>query len=635
MRLAFGRICHDWALPLLSLGRTGIPRRCLFPLSSRVSGFMKQEHKFILQSFRKFWPTIALAFVFSVASSVFEGLSIGMLIPFLQNLFGDGGEAFRTGWEWFDLQVLGVETSKISQLYRICGLILLSTWLRTGLGYTASLFGIKARQKVQEDLRMRAVDQLLDLPVRFYSSVQTGEVLNTLTSELKRVGNSLTVSLGVFKQSSQLVVYFAFMAWVSWKLSLFAGVVFGALALGLNGLISSIRAGGQSITEANGTFFSRAEQLLAGIKTVFAYNMEDYERRRLGQAIKQIRDAVVETRKRGTAVTPISQIVVSTVLVVIIAVATQFLVMPGTLSLASFLAFLFALFRVMPLTHALNNQRGKWAQFDAAITNVGDLLRRSDKHYLKEGNRRLTAFRRSITFDDVWFSYEPGEPVLKNINLEVRHGELTALVGASGAGKSTLVDLIPRFYDPNSGRVLIDGVDIRKFKISSLREKIATVSQDTHIFNDTVTENITYGVQDCSMEEIREVAHQANALTFIEELSEGFDTVLGDRGVKLSGGQRQRIAIARALLQNPEILILDEATSDLDSISEKLIQESLDRLMQNRTVIAIAHRLSTIQNADQVLVLEDGEIVERGDYETLLNREGQLWEYHKVQHQFS
>lgn len=592
---------------------------------------MRQEHNYILQSFRKFWPLIAAAFALSMASAVFEGLSVGMLIPFLQNLFGESASTFRTGWAWFDQYVLGVQTSKISQLYRICGLILLSTWLRSGLGYLSSFYGIKARQCVIEDLRMRVIDQLLEVSLRFYSSTRTGALINTLSNELNRVGRSLTVTLNFSKQIFLLIVYFTFMSLVSWKLSLFVVVIFIMLGYGLKGLIRSIRAGGADITEANEQFMSLAEQFLAGVKTVAAYNMQDYERDRLAEATKNIERSIVETRKRSVAVNPISQAVVSAVLVVVIALATQFLVMPGLLSLAAFLAFLFALFRVMPVAYNLNQQRGEWASFDAAIRKFGALLRRDDKPYLPNGNRTAPELRHGIEFHSVWFEYEPDRPVLKNVNLEIRHGEVTALVGSSGAGKSTLADLIPRFYDPTKGRILLDGVDLREFDVSSLRAKMAIVSQDTHIFNDTVSMNIAYGSPNCTMEEIKHAAGQANALEFITEMSSGFDTVLGDRGMKLSGGQRQRIAIARALLQDPEILILDEATSDLDSISEKLVQRSLHRLMKGRTVIAIAHRLSTIEHAEQVLVLEEGEIVERGTYDELLNQKGKLWEYHNVQ----
>jgi subfamily B ATP-binding cassette protein MsbA len=230
------------------------------------------------------------------------------------------------------------------------------------------------------------------------------------------------------------------------------------------------------------------------------------------------------------------------------------------------------------------------------------------------------------------FGYDPGELVLHNISLTIEQGKMTALVGASGAGKSTLADLIPRFYDPTQGKILIDGVDLREFDINSVRRRLAVVSQDTFIFNTSVRNNIAYALEGVDEEAIREAARLANALEFIEDMPEGFETQLGDRGVRLSGGQRQRIAIARALLRNPEILILDEATSALDSVSERLIQESLEKLSVGRTVIAIAHRLSTIVRADKVVVLEQGHIVEQGTYDELLQQHGKLWQYHQMQH---
>jgi subfamily B ATP-binding cassette protein MsbA len=239
---------------------------------------------------------------------------------------------------------------------------------------------------------------------------------------------------------------------------------------------------------------------------------------------------------------------------------------------------------------------------------------------------------RRVVFDSVDFAYESDRLVLKDINVEMKTGSTVALVGGSGAGKSTLADLIPRFYDPTRGRALLDGTDLRELDLHSLREKIGIVSQNTYIFNDTLRANIGYGNLDADFDAIQRAARQANALEFIEEMDEGFDTVLGDRGVRLSGGQRQRIAIARALLRDPEILILDEATSSLDSVSEKLVQQSLDTLMEGRTVIAIAHRLSTVENADWVIVLEKGRVVEQGPYADLLQRKGWLWKYHRMQY---
>jgi ABC-type multidrug transport system fused ATPase/permease subunit len=263
---------------------------------------------------------------------------------------------------------------------------------------------------------------------------------------------------------------------------------------------------------------------------------------------------------------------------------------------------------------------------------IKELLRTDNKTYFQNGTIEFLGLKRSIELMDIDFSYNVDRLILKNITLSIKRGQLTAIVGASGAGKTTLADLIPRFYDPTAGRILIDGVDLRQIEIKSFRRKLAVVSQDTFIFNTSVYNNITYGTEDATEAAIHKAAQLANALEFIKEMPEGFETTLGDRGIRLSGGQRQRIAIARALLRDPEILILDEATSALDSISERLIQESLENLSVGRTVIVIAHRLSTISNADQVVVLDRGEIVEQGSYQELLRQREYFWKYHQMQY---
>jgi subfamily B ATP-binding cassette protein MsbA len=268
-----------------------------------------------------------------------------------------------------------------------------------------------------------------------------------------------------------------------------------------------------------------------------------------------------------------------------------------------------------------------------AVENIKDLLKTDDKIYFQNGALRFPGFKRSIDLVSVDFDYSPDQRVLHNITLSIKQGEMTALIGSSGAGKTTLADLIPRFHDATDGYIYIDEVDIRKFDINSLRSQIAVVSQNTFIFNTSVGNNIAYGTPKATEIEIKEAARLANALEFILEMPEGFDTQLGDRGVRLSGGQRQRIAIARALLKNPEILILDEATSALDSVSERLIQESLEKLSVGRTVIAIAHRLSTIAKADKVVVLEQGKIVEQGAYQELLQQRGKFWQYYQIQNE--
>ena len=292
---------------------------------------------------------------------------------------------------------------------------------------------------------------------------------------------------------------------------------------------------------------------------------------------------------------------------------------------------MFVLFRLVPLISQINQNRETLNSFHGSVSNIKELLRRDNKIYLTNGTIPFTQLKHRIEFVATDFGYNPDELVLKNINLIIVKGQTTALVGASGAGKTTLVDLITRFYDPVRGQVLIDGIDLRELEINSLRRQMGIVSQDTFIFNTSVRENIAYGLENIDESAIIEVARQANAWEFIQELPQGMETILGDRGVRLSGGQRQRIAIARAILRDPEILILDEATSALDSVTERLIQQSLDRLTQGRTVIAIAHRLSTIIQADKVVVIKEGSIVEEGSYAELIARKGELWKYHQMQ----
>jgi len=392
-----------------------------------------------------------------------------------------------------------------------------------------------------------------------------------------------------------------------------------------------VKEQGNELSSSSSSFTSTISEYIDGVRTVIAYNQQEREQKRLYGAIQRYADVVISITKRSLLIQPLSQAVISTALILLVAYAVQALVIPGKMEVAFLLTFLFAMFRMMPIAHNLNGLRGKWAANQAGLERVAELLRTDNKPYLKDGMLRTPALSEAIEFNHASFGYGNGQTVLHDLNFRVRKGEMTALVGASGAGKSTLVKLIPRLYDPDSGSVTWDGTDLRDFQVQTLRDRVAIVSQSTHIFNDTVRANIAYGKPEASLEEIILAADQANASSFIREMEDGFDTILGDRGVRLSGGQRQRISIARALLKDPEILILDEATSDLDSVTEQMVQQSLERLMQGRTVIAIAHRLSTIENADQVVVLEDGRVVEQGTYDDLVHERGHLWKYHKVQ----
>ena len=582
-------------------------------------------------SFRKFWYLIAGTIGFSLLSASFEGLGVGLIIPFLQNLTNDSGEGFKTGLEWVDTNLLGVGKPQSTRMYIICGVIVGSTILRGLFGYLAGYCGVKGRASVVEDLRMKVIDQLRSVSLAYFSNTRSGNIVNLLTNEMSRVAVSFNTMTVLSSQGAMVIIYLALMLLISWKLTLVVSVFFLVLSLSLSSIIGGIREEGKGITSSSSQFVSTVTEFIAGIKTVAAFNTQEYERERLLKETQGVADAVVRTARLSVMVRPLVQVLVSVLLVAIVVLAIQMF----NLEVALLLAFIFALMRMMPAILQINSERGKFAQSSAAFSNLSAMLNEEDKPYILDGDLQAPPLKNGIELRNLSFGYEPGELVLRNLDLKINRGSTIAIVGGSGAGKTTIADLIPRFHDPTEGQVLWDGVDLKEYNVQSLRNRIAVVSQDTFIFHDTVTNNIAYGLDDVPLSRVVEVAELANAREFIEEMPEKFNTILGDRGVRVSGGQRQRLAIARALLRDPEVLILDEATSALDSISERLVQESLERLMSGRTVIAIAHRLSTLENADWVVVVEDGQIVEQGPYKSLLEKKGRLWTYHALQFQLS
>ena len=579
---------------------------------------------------RLFILTLLLTFL----GAAFEGVGLGLLIPFIESLVQPDAEPFRTGIELIDTYVLAVDASTESRLLWVSGLILGSIFLRAGLGYAGSLANVRLKQNIIAKLRREVIDQVQSVSLRFFAKLRTGDVINTLTSEVSRVNSLFSVSHTLLVRTSMALVYGAAIFTLSWPLALSALVLCGILFLIMNRFIGYLREYGRKIPKANAEVTSIATEMIQGIRTVIISGTQEFEADRFRKATDRVRQLSIDLNVKTQLIGPIQQAVSSTALIAIIIVAVQYFVLPGYLSAAMLLTFLFALFRLLPLIQQLNGLRGQWASQRGSLENLAAFLSDEDKPQLPNGSIWLDSFDSAIELEQVWFAYDPGEMILKDINFTIHHSETVAFVGASGAGKSTLADVIARLYDPTKGRVLLDGIDMREYELDSLRDKISVVSQDTFLFNDTVANNLTYGLEDVPAEQMRWAAEQSNALDFIENLENGFDTLLGDRGTRLSGGQRQRIAIARALLRDPKILILDEATSALDSVSEKLVQEALKRLMQDRTVVVIAHRLSTIEHADKVIVIEDGEVVEKGSYDELIARRGQLWEYHRTQYQY-
>ena len=596
----------------------------------KTTNFWKDNY-LILREFKHFRKVAILALVFSFFAALLEGVSIGLLLSFLQSLTSPDAKPIHTGIGWFDIWVLGVNTSAASRLYRISALILLSVWIRSAFNYLSQVYIELTQLNLVERLRQQIFEQFQALSLSYFTTTKSGELINTITTETERIKYAIT---GVAYLLTRILIgttYLASMFLLSWQLSIISVMLFSLLTVGLSTLNGRVREVSFATSAANGQFISIAIEFINGIRTVQAFATQNFERKRYYDAVSSIVSTSTKVVRRTAIVKPLAEGFGTTILIGLITTAYAVFVTRGWLEVASLLTFLFVLFRLVPILQDVNVTWANLASLQGAVDNIKELIGTDNKEYFQNGNVEFAGLEHSIDLVSVDFAYDSSHWVLNNITLTIERGQMTALVGASGAGKTTLADLIPRFYDPIQGKILMDGVDLRQFEINSLRQKLAVVSQDTFIFNASVRDNIAYGTEGATESAVKEAARQANALEFIQQMPEGLDTQLGDRGVRLSGGQRQRIAIARALLRDPEILILDEATSALDSVSERLIQESLEKLSVGRTVIAIAHRLSTIVRADKVVVLEQGHIVEQGGYQELLKQRGHLWKYHQMQ----
>jgi len=590
-----------------------------------------QNNRVILREFKHFRVVAILAIVFSALAASFEGFGLGFLLVFLQSLTTPGAEPVKTGIGWFDILILGINASATERLYRISALIVLTTCMRASFNYIGQICIQFSEISLVYNLRKRIFQQLEAQTLNYFSHKKSGELVNTLTSEMERIRQIFGGLAFLITRSFTLIVYSISLFILSWKLTIVSILLFSLLAVALSTLNKQIRERSFAITSANDNFTARVLEFIEGIRTIHAFSTQEFERKRYYQASEKIVNTWKSVYWISLIVKPLAESISTLILISMIIVALT----TGLMKVSALLTFFFVLFRIIPMTQDLNGVVAFLSTQAGAVENIKDLLKTDDKIYFQNGALRFPGFKRSIDLVSVDFDYSPDQRVLHNITLSIKQGEMTALIGSSGAGKTTLADLIPRFHDATDGYIYIDEVDIRKFDINSLRSQIAVVSQNTFIFNTSVWNNIAYGTPKATEIEIKEAARLANALEFILEMPEGFDTQLGDRGVRLSGGQRQRIAIARALLKNPEILILDEATSALDSVSERLIQESLEKLSVGRTVIAIAHRLSTIAKAHKVVVLEQGRIVEQGKYQELLELQGKLWEYHQMQYEMT
>lgn len=595
-----------------------------------------QENSFLLREFKYFRLVASLALVFTITAAVFEGFGVGFILSFLQNFINPNARPIRTGIEWIDIWVLAVNSPATERLYRVSALILATTFLRSTFTYLGKLYTSLAQARLGYQIRKRIFEQLQTLSLSYFAKTRSSELVHSITSEAGQLMMAFSVVSNLIAKYCIVLVYVVSMFLLSWQLTILAVMLFSLLSVGIKTLLAGVREASFARSTAGKWYVAVSLEFINGIRTVKAFAAQKFENRRFNDANTSLLKATTKDLASSALVEPLAEGASTAILIGMLVLAFTILIPNGQLKPAELLTFLFVLFRMMPSLRQVEAAKVQLSNCQGPLSSIRELLRTDDKTYFNDGKVQFQGLKQAIEFVAVDFSYNQNEdPVLHNISLTLKRGEMTALVGASGAGKSTLADLIPRFFEPTQGQILIDGIDLRELEIDTLRRKLSVVSQDTFIFNTSIRNNIAYALEEVDESTVYEAARLANALEFIQDLPEGLDTQLGDRGVRLSGGQRQRIAIARALLRNPDILILDEATSALDSVSERLIQESLEKLSVGRTVIAIAHRLSTIVRADKVVVLEQGRIVEQGGYQELLEQRGELWKYHQMQHEFS
>jgi subfamily B ATP-binding cassette protein MsbA len=578
-----------------------------------------------------FWR-MAITIVANLVAALLDGFAIALLIPFLNILFHQPSTAMKSGWisKLLDATVGSqiVPGDEMHSLRNVIILVLIAVILKNLLVWVAGQFGATLQEYVTRDLRNAVYRHLAHLPLGYFTQMKAGQILSRVINDTFETRLILTQIVTQSLQSASLVlVYIAILFSISWQLSLIALIILPLLGVSLQPMLKKLRRGNLRRGNVHGEMTSVLQETISGIRLVKASGTESYEEGRFATGSNKYANSSLKLTRLALVAPPVTEIIGTVIAVLILWIGAWQVLRSGTMTGATLLAFLTLVLRLLQPLKQLSQMRTTAQSSLASAERLFEILDSPAEFQRDRGTRDIATFDRHLEFENVSFSYGDA-PVLSHIDFSASKGEVVALVGPSGSGKSTLVDLIPRFYEPTGGRILLDGIDTREIKLPALRSLTGIVSQETVLFHDTVRSNIAYGAADqYSQAQVEAAARAANAHEFIMELPRGYDTLLGERGTRLSGGQRQRLAIARALLTDPPILILDEATSALDTESERLVQEAVDRLLQGRTVFVIAHRLSTITHADQILVLERGEIVERGTHAELLARRGA---YHRL-----
>jgi subfamily B ATP-binding cassette protein MsbA len=601
----------------------------------------------ILKYVKPYWKNLILIFILSLLYAVLNGLSIYLIIPLLDTLFSSStiqhlnstqnlqstssflpdfiNNFKETVTQWFNNFVYSGD--KIEALLKICVVILFVFFLKNLFGYVQSYMMTYVEYSSMNDLRNEAYKHLHKLPISFFKKERVGNLISRFINDVSKVQDSISATFSsLIKEPLTIIVFLIIALSISWQLTLFAAVILPVSMLAIMWIGLKVRKQSTFVQRKIADITSVLQETISGVKVVKAFGMEPYENKKFVKETKSYLKTVLKIVRIREIASPVTEMISIIVGAIIIYYGGTLVLKSTTLSASLFMGFLLAIFQMMKPIKDLSTVNNRIQEAGAAAERIFEILDTVPDIQDSKNAKELVDFKKTISFKNVSFKYEDSEDwVLNNLNFEVFKGNIIALVGPSGGGKSTLADLIPRFYDPVEGSILIDGEDIKNYTIESLRKKMGIVTQETFLFNSSIKDNIAYGLENYPLEKVIDAAKAANAHDFILQSPEGYETIIGERGIKLSGGQRQRLTIARAILKNPDIMIFDEATSSLDSESEILVQEAIERMMKNRTTFVIAHRLSTIRNATRIVVIDKGEIVQIGTHHELMQQENGLY----------
>ena len=586
------------------------------------------------------WQVVANLF-FNILSTILSLFSFATIIPVLQILFGLSElevvymplEDVATMQQTFQVlknnlyYLLQVQIATHGAQYVLLllgGCLVLLTGLKCLTAWLANYFMVPIRTGVLRDLRAQLYRKVVSLPIGFFTEERKGDVMSRMTNDVNEVEASIMSTLDMlFKDPIMMLVYLITLFTISWQLTLFVLILLPIAGLLIGRIGRSLKRASTKGQEQNAEILTQIDETLGGLRVVKAFNAESKLTHRFLNLINATRATFNRINRRYYLAHPVSEFFGTALIAILLWFGgTLILGEHSSIDAATFIYYLVIFYSIIGPAKDLSKATYGIRRGMASLERIDKILKVESTIRNIDNPVKISDFQSVIRYEDVSFSYQADRPVLQHINLDIHKGQTIALVGQSGSGKTTLADLLPRFYDPTAGRITIDGVDIKNLKTFDLRALMGNVNQEAILFNDTFYNNITFGVESATMEEVRQAARIANADDFIMATPDQYQTTIGDRGSRLSGGQRQRISIARAILKNPPILILDEATSALDTESEKLVQEALENLMKDRTTLVVAHRLSTIRNADLICVLHEGQIVERGTHDQLFELNG-------------